>query len=186
MSNLPQKKLSEWLNDHSTLTKIHEKVRELQHLNEVFLQHLETPLNQYCRVANYRDNNLILQAESAAWATRLRYQIPMLKIHLRQQTAFTNLCDIEIQVFPFVTPSDEQRTKLIAPSEADSQSSPSHPTSPQYSYSQFTHQKGEYTTRNKLQQPKISEKSAKLLNETANIISDEVLSNALKRLAKNK
>jgi hypothetical protein len=183
MSTHPQKKLGDWLNDHSTLTKIHKKICELTHLNELFLQQLETPLNQFCRVANYRDNDLIIQTESAAWATRLRYQIPALKIHLRHQYAFTKLRDIEIQVHPFISeiqsqPSFDSSYQASPPSSAEF-------TTPPNTCPQNASQNGKYSTRKRLQQPKLSAKSANLLKETANIISDKALSNALKRLAEN-
>lgn len=45
---------------------------------ERFRAHLPEPLNLHCVLANVRGNTAVLAADSAAWASRLRYLAPAL------------------------------------------------------------------------------------------------------------
>jgi len=60
---------------------------------------LEPALAERCRVANLRQNRLILLVPSAAWATRLRMEAPGLLASLRR-SGFADLAAIDVRVAP--------------------------------------------------------------------------------------
>ena len=70
---------------------------KLDHLLRSILDH-ESSL--HCRVGNVRDGLLILYTDSAAWATRLRYQTPALLQQLQTHKGLQGLQKIELRVLP--------------------------------------------------------------------------------------
>jgi hypothetical protein len=74
------------------------KLDELEKLQIFVKTQIEPPLNEHCRVANYRDGCLILTVDSAAFATRLRYEIPDLLEKLRSVPRFCGLKTIEFSI----------------------------------------------------------------------------------------
>lgn len=50
-----------------------QKARYLQAVESKIHPLIPSPLNQHCRVANVRDGILILQTDSAVWATKARF-----------------------------------------------------------------------------------------------------------------
>ena len=66
------------------LDALRRHARRLLGLEKAVHQKLPSPLPEHCRVANLREGELILQADSPAWAGRLHYLAPMLRERLRQ------------------------------------------------------------------------------------------------------
>ncbi len=62
--------------------------------------YLETPLREHCNVANYRGGILTLRADSAVWATRLRYSIPEILESIRKNPMPVNVRSIRVLVSP--------------------------------------------------------------------------------------
>lgn len=60
------------------LAKLLRRVAEMNRVNAVFEAALHDGLRGHCRVASIRDRQVLLHVDSAAWATRLRYQMPEL------------------------------------------------------------------------------------------------------------
>ena len=60
---------------------------------------LEPALAEHCRVANLRQNRLILLVPSAAWATRLRMDTPRL-IGVLRRSGYADLAAIDVRVTP--------------------------------------------------------------------------------------
>lgn len=89
--------LSEASGGFHTLIK---KAQELAMLNELIQNFLPALLKRHVSVANFRQGNLILFVESAAWATRLRYQIPTLLQSLRTDGKLYQLCTIDYRIKP--------------------------------------------------------------------------------------
>ncbi|MGL5336911.1 MAG: DUF721 domain-containing protein, partial [Enterovibrio sp.] len=56
----------------------------LSKLDQSIKMLLSPALANNCRVANYRDNTLIIQVSSASWATRFQYEQQTLASQLRQ------------------------------------------------------------------------------------------------------
>ena len=56
---------------------------------------LPEELKDHCRVINIRDNSIVLAANSAAWATRIKFNLPTLLSQLRAD-GFAGLSKIEL------------------------------------------------------------------------------------------
>ena len=63
----------------SVLAFIQSKVQQLINLNQIWRTVIPNELNEHTRVANFREGYLIIECDSAAWATRLRYLLPDIK-----------------------------------------------------------------------------------------------------------
>lgn len=97
----PEKPLQQLLdNQVDTLPGIKAKIKQLTDLNNIWQTQLDSTLAQHCRVANFREKCLIIEVDSSAWATRLRYLIPELLKSLRSFTEFTGLQAIEWYIQP--------------------------------------------------------------------------------------
>ena len=54
------------------------RARALGELDALVRELIPRPLNEHCRVLSLRDDTLVVAADSAVWATRLRYQSSVL------------------------------------------------------------------------------------------------------------
>lgn len=106
---------------------------QLQHLTRLVREFLPSPLNQHCHAANVRNQQLILHADSSAWATMLHYQTPALLEHLRRQPGLEYISNIRTRTMPHyqrksgITPSSfglSDSTAALIGSLADSMSNP--------------------------------------------------------------
>lgn len=59
---------------------------------------LDEPVSSHIQVAVVRDANLVLVADSPAWAAKLRYEVPQLRRRLSENTAFPKIETIRIKV----------------------------------------------------------------------------------------
>ncbi len=83
--------------------------------NEVLRPHLPDPLDRHCVLANVRGATAILAADSAGWASRLRYLAPALLPRLADMGLVVSR--IEVVVMPPTTPPVRpQRQITSAPS----------------------------------------------------------------------
>ncbi len=83
---------------HLRLRQIMSNCGKLLRYNAIVQQHLDSALRPHIRVASFSDNHLILYASSAAWVTRLRFQLPELKAALQQETELQDLIQIDCRV----------------------------------------------------------------------------------------
>jgi len=83
--------------------------------NQVLRPHLPDPLDRHCVLANVRGATAILAADSAGWASRLRYLAPALLPRLADMGLVVSR--IEVVVMPPTTPPVRpQRQITSAPS----------------------------------------------------------------------
>ena len=82
--------------------------RRLLRLEKAIHGKLPPPLPDHCRVANLHRDELVLQADSPAWASRLRYLAPMLVERLRQDHGLT-VTAITVRTRLHNTPPDGSR-----------------------------------------------------------------------------
>ena len=82
------------------LSQIINKVKTLQKCNHLFKDYLDTELATHCEIANLNDNCLIVNVDSAAWLTRLRYLQHELLVKLRQDPVFSQVDLIRWHVQP--------------------------------------------------------------------------------------
>ena len=84
------------IRQHSTLNGIASQANFLVKIDKLVRQHLKPPLQDHCKVANYRENILYLHVDSPAWATRLRFSLPLLVSSLQQFKELRGLKEIQI------------------------------------------------------------------------------------------
>lgn len=109
----------------STLKTLVERAGALHRLQQAVNKRLPEDLRAHCRVANVRDQTLILQADTSTWATRLRCLIPELLAGIKSQSGMTTLRDIRI--------------KVSVPQHNDETASPQRPSLSDHSVKLLTH-----------------------------------------------
>ncbi|MDH5433484.1 MAG: DciA family protein [Gammaproteobacteria bacterium] len=76
-----------------------DRLDKIHILNNTLQCKLNATLSKHCRVVNVRQNILVIAADSAAWATKLRYQVTDLLSFFRQ-SGYVGLGNIEIIIKP--------------------------------------------------------------------------------------
>jgi hypothetical protein len=101
MTNHREKHLKDFLIAGDTsLGGILLKANYLQILNKKFLTLLDKTLRNHCQIANLREDTLIIAAENASIATRLRYEAPALLTKLKLIPEFAELTSIQLYIAP--------------------------------------------------------------------------------------
>lgn len=74
----------------------------LRRVEKLLANHLPENIKDHYRVVQFRNNILVIQVDSAVWATRLRFLVPTLKRQWQQQTtvntSFPSIQQIDIKV----------------------------------------------------------------------------------------
>ena len=83
---------------HSTLGKLCQHTEFLSHLEKKLCLFLDSPLNSHCSVANYMNETLVLHSDSAAWAAKLRYNIPAILNYMQNECDLIALKTIRIKI----------------------------------------------------------------------------------------
>lgn len=106
----------------SVLAFIQNKILQLTTLNQIWQTEISKDLAGQTRVANFREGYLIIECASAAWATRLRYQLPDITEKLIKYTELRDLTHIEWNIQPlFHTDRAQLRTAPLVLSAVSSQ-----------------------------------------------------------------
>ncbi|OOE46321.1 hypothetical protein BZG06_00270 [Salinivibrio kushneri] len=93
---------------------IAQRAVELAKLNKLILALLPGETSKACRVANYRDGVLVVEAGSAAWAMRLNYERQHLLSVLRQK-GLASLTTIEVKINPALAAADREDKEAAPP-----------------------------------------------------------------------
>ena len=84
---------------HDDLAILVTRTRQLKRLTGSFRQQLDSDLAPHCYISNVDGANLTVFVDSAAWATRLRFQAPNLIPQLRRSNpVFAKLENIKVKV----------------------------------------------------------------------------------------
>jgi hypothetical protein len=112
MKSLPEKTIPSLLQQdpQSILGFIQKKVLELNKLNQIWKTENSSDLAQHSRIANFRDNCLVIEVDNAAWATRLRFLLPELTKKLASYPILSGLKHIEWYIQPYFPPTIEKLT----------------------------------------------------------------------------
>jgi hypothetical protein len=98
-----EKKLSNVLAQSDNLAgEIIKKTSQLHALNLLLQKNLDSNLALHCKIANWRDQTLVLEMDSAAWATQLRFCIPELLMKLQATAELRSVKKIEYYIKPEV------------------------------------------------------------------------------------
>ncbi len=76
-----------------------DNLARIQELDQFVKQNLPKNLSSHCRVANIRDNRVIIAVDSSVWATRLKFELTELLSGIRQQ-GYYGLAGIDTLVKP--------------------------------------------------------------------------------------
>lgn len=96
----------------SVLAFIQNKVQQLTKLNHIWQAEISGDLAEHTRVANFRDGYLIVECDSAAWATRLRYTLPDITQKLLKHPDLRDLTHIEWNIQPQFHAPNTQLSQL--------------------------------------------------------------------------
>lgn len=100
------------------LSRLVARARALLEIERAVHGNLNPELARHCRVVNLRDDSLLLATTSAAWATRLRYEIPRLLGLLQRQT--DRLSAIRVVVHPAAPEAPVNRRAVpLSPAAAE-------------------------------------------------------------------
>ncbi|WP_144393689.1 DciA family protein [Pleionea sediminis] len=78
-----------------SLRYILDNLAKIKQLDQIVKAKLNKNLTPHCRVANYRDNRIVIAADSSSWATRLKFELPNLLSNLRAE-GFAGLQAIDV------------------------------------------------------------------------------------------
>ncbi|WP_411614497.1 DUF721 domain-containing protein [Gilliamella sp. BG4] len=94
--------LTSILAQNFSLSKIQDRTNALNSLAKVVNDLLQSPMNQQCRVANYRQGVMILEVSTASWLTRLKYEQSNLISEIRKNI-LPSLSSIQYQINPDIS-----------------------------------------------------------------------------------
>jgi len=85
---------------NTSLAGLIDRAHKILSLQSQVSEVLPEDCREYCHFVSYRKGLLKLQADSATWATRLRFQQPQVIQRLKQIKAFTDIEKIKVLVRP--------------------------------------------------------------------------------------
>ena len=102
---LPAKAPAALLREARPLQSLFNEAQRISQLQLLVEGQLEPVAREHCRVAVWRDGNLLLIVSDGQWATRLRYQEKRLLRQLKTLPEFSGLLRITFKVRPASTPA---------------------------------------------------------------------------------
>lgn len=87
------------INSTNKLFSLQQKALFILKLNQVVQQQLSVKLREHCKVANYRDNVLVIEVENANWLSLLRYEEENLR-HTLLKSILPSLTRISLYINP--------------------------------------------------------------------------------------
>ncbi len=100
---MPAHKIDFYLNSSNSLRRLTNEARRIAELQRVFLKIAPQPLTQACCVKQLRAGTLVLLAENAAIAAKLRQLLPRLLTSYQKQRMEVTAIQVEVQVRDAVT-----------------------------------------------------------------------------------
>jgi hypothetical protein len=101
---------------HDDLGILVTRTRQLKRWTSIFRTHTDTDLAPHCFISNIEDSTLTIYVDSAAWATRLRFQVPQLIPVLRASNpVFAKLESIKVKVIIQNSQPSTQSSQHIGP-----------------------------------------------------------------------
>ncbi len=91
--------ISSLINDeHCSFAALYKKANSIQEIDRSLKKLLDPSLNDKFELANINADTAVLLVSSSAWATRLRYNIPVILNVFNQQLNFTSIKTIRIKI----------------------------------------------------------------------------------------
>ncbi|MCK5499599.1 MAG: DUF721 domain-containing protein [Gammaproteobacteria bacterium] len=98
--NLIARQFNELVDSSEQLNNLYTHAKGIYALNEKLQKHLDPSLSSHCTVANYSDETLTVNAETSAWASKLRYCVPDILNYAKHECGLTKLKSVRIKVSP--------------------------------------------------------------------------------------
>jgi len=98
--NLKTRQFSQLINSNKQLNKLYTHAKDICTLNEKLHNYLDPSLSSHCTVANYSADTLIVNADTSAWASKLRNRIPDILDYARHECGLSKLISVRIRVSP--------------------------------------------------------------------------------------
>ncbi|CAG9426486.1 hypothetical protein NVI2019_PEGOAJLN_02633 [Providencia alcalifaciens] len=95
----------------NTLQTIQRNAKAILKLNRVVKSLLPAEIKPMCRVANYRNNIMVIEVANASWMTRLNYERTNLLSALRS-SILPSLSSIDIRINPDLIRKSKQNSSL--------------------------------------------------------------------------
>jgi hypothetical protein len=94
------RQFNELVDSSEQLNNLYTHAKGIYALNEKLQKHLDPSLSSHCTVANYSDETLTVNAETSAWASKLRYCVPDILNYAKHECGLTKLKSVRIKVSP--------------------------------------------------------------------------------------
>jgi hypothetical protein len=95
---MPARKIGDLLHQSSELRALSRRAEHLAELQRAMLEAIPRPLSHAYRIRNFRSGTLLVAADNAAAAAKLRHLAPRLLEHLRKRDEQVTKIQIEVQV----------------------------------------------------------------------------------------
>lgn len=83
---------------NNQLLEICQRAVKLDSIDSKLKQYLPVHLAEYCQAGSFNKGCLTITTTSAAWATELRYSLPVLRDQLRKEAGLYQLTSIKISI----------------------------------------------------------------------------------------
>ena len=98
--NLKTRQFNQLISSNKQLNKLYTHARDICVLNEKLHNYLAPTLSSHCSIANYSAEILIINADTSAWASKLRSRIPDILAYARHEFGLSKLITVRIKVSP--------------------------------------------------------------------------------------
>jgi len=92
------KNICDILAGNQKFQKIVNQAQQLNQLNQLFKSLIGNALSQHCNLAKIDNKHLIVIADNASWATKLRYTFPEILKTLKTQPEFAQVKTIKVLI----------------------------------------------------------------------------------------
>ena len=98
--NLKIRQFNQLISSNEQLNKLYTHAKGICALNEKLHNYLAPSLSSHCTVANYSADTLVVNADTSAWASKLRNRIPDTLDYARHECGLSKLISVRIRVSP--------------------------------------------------------------------------------------
>ena len=98
--NLKTCQFDQLISSNKQLNNLYNHAKDICALNEKLHNYLAPTLGSHCSVANYSTETLIVNADTSAWASKLRNRIPDILAFARHECGLSKLITVRIRVSP--------------------------------------------------------------------------------------
>ena len=98
--NLKTRQFDQLISSNKQLNDLYTHAKDICALNEKLHNYLAPTLSSHCSIANYSAETLTVNADTSAWASKLRNRIPDILAYARQECGMSKLITVRIRVSP--------------------------------------------------------------------------------------